>query len=174
MVAVSGVGVVAAPIDGAVRVGVARPGVAERAVVFLTVLFLIVGFPLDWFSPPARGEVVAGESPLVALAFMALMAGTLIFMLGNWHIAWRVIARSRFVLAFHVLMLASMFWSNNPFATLRRSVAIALTAMVAVHLIVRFTQLEIFRMLARTMLVSLALNLELGESNEKMSAKVAP
>ncbi len=140
-------------------VGVSRPGLGERAAVFAVIVFLIVGLPLDWFNPPVRGQVVGGESPFVVVVFLGLAGLSLYFLNGNWHLAWKILARSRLVVAFHALMAASAFWSVSPVGTARRVVAIGLAATIGVHLLVRFSQLEIFRMISWAFLGSVLINL---------------
>ncbi|NNF64081.1 MAG: O-antigen ligase family protein [Acidimicrobiia bacterium] len=137
-----------------------RPGLGERTAALATIVFLIVGLPLDWFNPPPRGaQLVGGESPLVIVAFLGLAGTVFYFMAGNWHILVRVSLRSPLVVALHFLMVASSFWSVSPGTSFRRSVAISLAAVIAVYLLTRFTQLELFRMLAWAMLIAVVLNL---------------
>lgn len=137
-----------------------RPSLGERTAALATIVFLIVGLPLDWFNPPPRGaQLVGGESPLVIVAFLGLSAAVFYYMAGNWHILVRTALRSPLVLALHAFMIASSFWSESPSTSFRRTIAISLAAVIAVYLLTRFTQLELFRMLAWGMLIAVVLNL---------------
>lgn len=137
---------------------VSPPGFVERAWAVFVVFYLTVGFPPEWFNPPVAGAS-ASESALVAVAYIAVASPLLAFLIGNLHVAWAVLARTRYLLGLHALMVLSVLWAVDPGLTLRRSVGLVLTLAIAVHLVTRFSQGEIVRTLALALLAGVVVNL---------------
>lgn len=138
---------------------VSRPSRIERVWAAFVVFYLTVGFPPEWFNPPVDGSPTGSESALVAVAYIAVASPLLVFLIGNLHVAWAVLARTRYLFALHALMVLSVLWAVDPGLTLRRSAGLVLTLAVAVHLVTRFSQAEIVRTLAVALFAGILVNL---------------
>lgn len=160
------------PLAQRAQASVSAPGFVERSLAVFVVLYVTVGFPPEWFNPPVDG--VTSESSLVAVAYIAVASPLLFFLIGNLHVAWSVLSRTRWLLALHALMLGSALWSADPALTIRRSVGLILTLAIAVHFVTRFSQRDIVQTFATALVLGVMVNLAFLAAFPTLSQTLEP
>lgn len=123
-----------------------RPTQLERAVLVVTLITFAWGTPLEWatFAQGSRPT----SSALTQLIFLALFGCSVLALNGNWHVVRRAASREPILPAIIAIATISTLWSSQPAGTLQEGLVLAVSYVVAMHLVVRFTPHEILHMLA--------------------------
>lgn len=119
---------------------------------------LTAGLPWEWTRVVSRGEV-SGGSAVIALFFLAIGGFLALQMNGRWPSFLKILEREPILLLLLGWVFLSFIWSDDPATTIRRTIALLVTSYLGVHLVLRFTQFEILRLVASVLSVVVAINL---------------
>lgn len=125
-----------------------RAGIVETTAMTTAIFLLAAGFPTEWVAVRARGELDSGGDLLVSVVFVALAGALGLLMTGRWKEVRTILFREPLLVAFLGWALCSVLWADNiPFSG-RRAIAMLVTTYLGVHLVLRFQQFAVLRMLA--------------------------
>ncbi len=135
-----------------------QPGLTERALVVLTTFVFLHQIPNVWFR--SRAEAVADTSnPLLVVVTLALIGIAFARIAGSIDHLITMFKLEAAIYLFAGLTFATMFWSADPAATLRRSIVFVAVTLFASYLVMRFSLDQIIRLLAIMFVFSAAINL---------------
>lgn len=123
------------------------PGRVER-LFFVGVFLLSTGGPLDLVVQVHGGQGAGAAGVIGVPLWTAFYALAVVFAWPVRDRLWRTAGRDPWVLAIVALAVASTAWSAAPPLTLKRSVALAGTCLIAWYAAARFTMAELQRLLA--------------------------
>ncbi len=141
------------------RVEAAGPGLIETAVMALGTTLLFTDVPWVWFSNVAAGEAAEGGDVLVSVLFLAIAGFLALQMNGRWPQYFSIVGREPLLIALLFWTFISIFWSPSLAITLRRAVALVVTTYLGTHLVLRFSQYQILRIVASVFVFATLLNL---------------
>lgn len=133
-------------------------GTVEK-ILHMTVLLLLMDFFLPLWNEMRGIEDAPGMEPeQVFMVGFALVFTAFVLVTAPWK-SFRTAIRTPLLWALLVWAALSFFWSEEPDMTLRRTVGVALTAVYAVALRIRFADPDFLRLLGWTVLVALTTSL---------------
>lgn len=132
-------------------------GRVEHAAMWIGLFTLTAGLPWEWTQQLTRGQV-SGGSPLVALYFIALGGFLMLQMNGHWASVLKILEREPLLLLFLGWVCLSFLWSDDPITTIRRTIALLITSYLGVHLVMRFSQFEVLRLVSSVLAAVVGLN----------------
>jgi O-antigen ligase len=125
---------------------------------WIALFTLTAGLPWEWTRLSTRGSAPGGEA-IVAIFFIGLGAFLALQMTGRWPAVLSLLEREVLLLLLLSWTLLSFIWSADPTTTFRRAIALLVTTYIGVHLVARFTQFEILRMVASVLVTVVVINL---------------
>src|SRR5690606_2400732 len=90
----------------------------------------------------------SGGDLLITVVLLGFFAYFLTRLVGNFRFVRMLVERELLLPLFIAWMVASTLWSDDPWLSFRRSMAIALVLVVGYYLVVRFDLAEIIRLAA--------------------------
>ena len=118
-------------------------------------LILLAGALVPLFTDftGIHDESFTDSNPLKLLATLATYMVALVLLLRRYQAATRVLASNLMIVLLFALPIVSIFWSVDPGATFKRSIAYFLTGAFCVYLRITFTPEELMRRLMIVLLV---------------------
>jgi len=107
---------------------------------------------------PGDGRAAPHIYPLIQSVFFVIYFLTFCLMVNNWKKIVSLFIKEKFILIILVLAFISATWSQAPLATLRRSLALAGTAMFGAYFATRYSDREQLKLLGRTFSVIIVLS----------------
>lgn len=120
---------------------------------------LAAGFPTAWIATRVQGQIDTGGDAMVSLLLVGLCGFLILQMNGRWQAVFQILAREPFLLSLLFWASMSAVWSENLALSGRRAIAMLVASYFGVHLVLRFTQFEILRLLGGVFAALAALNL---------------
>lgn len=120
---------------------------------------LTAGLPWEWTRVATRGELIGGGEAIVAVVFLAIGGFLVLQMTGSWPAVLKILEREPLLLLLLAWTALSFIWSADPNTTIRRTVALIITSYIGIHLVMRFSQFEMLRMVASVLGAVVAVNL---------------
>lgn len=136
-----------------------RAGIVETWLMGITLFFLITGVPWAWFDINTAGNSTAGGDLATSALFIALAGGLAVFMNGWWRQFVSFFEKEPILLLFLAWIVASTVWSTDMGLSLRRAAAILVTTYIGAHLVMRFNQFHLVRVLSLVLTIVVFLNL---------------
>lgn len=134
------------------------PGLTERALVVLTTFVFLHQIPNAWFRGRAVAETDA-SNPLLVLVTLFLIVLAFLRVAGSIDHLITMFKLETGVYVFAGMTFATIFWSADPGASMRRSIVFVAVTLYASYLVLRFSLDQIIRLLAVMFVVSAAINL---------------
>lgn len=136
-----------------------RPGLIESWTMGAAIFLFVAGVPWSWVAVGVRGNSTAGGDSATSLLFLSLFLLLALQMNGRWSQFFHVLGREPLLLLFLGWVLLSVLWSPAMGISIRRAIALIVTTYIAAHLVMRFSQFQILRMLASVLMSVVLLNL---------------
>lgn len=136
-----------------------RASVLETAAMAVSVFVLAAGFPTEWVVLRAQGDLDTGGDALVSVLFIGLCGFLILQMNGRWQAVGQVLGREPLLPLFLLWAAMSVFWADDIALSGRRVIALLVTSYLGAHLVLRFTQFEVLRLLAGVFALVSFLNL---------------
>jgi O-antigen ligase len=120
----------------------------EKVFTVLSLLFFTEGiFKLVATGGANQGDGVAYDATIVQIISVCIYAVTFALLLLRWKKVWAYVSRDRWILPLVLFAIASIFWSEFPDMTFRRSFSLVGTSAFGVYLATRYTIREQIRLL---------------------------
>ena len=136
------------------------PGLLERGAVFFT-LFVGTGAMISLFTlPNPQGDPWASsaENPVSRAMWICIYLVMLYWLVPVSQQVITLMRRNIWIPILMLLVLVSVLWSPTPGVTLRRGVAIDLSAIYGYYLAIRFTTRQIVELLAIALALALLMS----------------
>lgn len=124
-----------------------RASMVETAAMAIAIFVLAAGFPTEWIVLRAQAELDTGGDALVSLLFIGLCGFLMLQMNGRWRSVSQIVWREPLLLFFLLWASMSVFWADDIALSGRRVIAMLVTTYLGAHLVIRFSQFEVLRLL---------------------------
>ena len=141
------------------RVEAAGPGLIETAVMSLGTMLLFTDVPWVWFAGGDASSAAEGGDVLVSLLFLGIAGFLGLQMNGRWRQYFSIVGREPLLIALLFWAFVSVIWSPAIDVTFRRAVALLVTTYLGTHLVLRFSQYQILRIVASAFVFATLVNL---------------
>lgn len=125
---------------------------AERLFAFVTISAVAMNWPWVWLNRGSSVDLTTVDTRGTVL-FLTLFLGAAVMLVIHWSHLMSIVKGEPALTALLLLAVSSVLWADSPDLTLRRSIALALSAAFGAYLVVRFPLPSILRMVAWVVLL---------------------
>jgi O-antigen ligase len=126
----------------------------------LTLFVYSFSLPTDWFvrvNEQSAGTVESGGL-LTQVVFLSFLGMALLGLNGNWHVALLAARSEPLIPALIGLAVFSSVWATSFAGTLQDAVVLAITYVIALYFVVRFSVAELLRYCGTSLAVGVLIN----------------
>jgi hypothetical protein len=141
------------------RADIARPGLIERTLIIGVIFINQFGTPTTWFSQNTGASSGPTDNFLLSYGSLAIIGLLAIGLVGNGDAVVKVLAAEPLMVVYFVGIGLSPIWSDRFSESLAAVTNVMALIGLAIILLVRFRQIEIFQMLTVAFTLGILLDL---------------